>query len=175
MTPAAPASLACAGRAQEQVYLIIPVTRVLRVCAGPRSGDGVTLNSADCRPVACACAGDCPTPFSCANGLCQVPSAPVALDDVASLCAASTPWAATCEQFVEGQGRLFEVLTKAMGRLPLPDWLQGPGEPPAALTTACSFARSPSRSFPCQRSRAAAAATAPATTQPARRRQARRR
>jgi hypothetical protein len=115
----APTALTCAGKSTEQVYLLIPESGVLRVCAAERSGsDGYTLNAGFCRPVACTCETGCPWGRTCSNGICQVPRVPLVLDDVAALCTASVLWPATCEELVSNYSPAFPLQMQAIADCP---------------------------------------------------------
>ena len=114
----APNVLTCASRSIEQVHLLIPVGRVLRLCGAERAGDGYTVNAGFCRPVACTCETGCPWGRTCSNGICQIPSAPLLLEDVLALCAADVLWPATCEEFVSNYSAAVAPQMQAVASCP---------------------------------------------------------
>jgi hypothetical protein len=114
----APTVLTCASRTTEQVHLLIPGNRMLRLCGAERAGDGYTVNAGFCRPVACTCETGCPWGVTCNNGLCQNPSAPLLLEDVAALCTADAKWPATCEEFVTNYSAALPLQMQAVASCP---------------------------------------------------------
>jgi hypothetical protein len=121
VTPLAGAStaLTCAGKSTEQVYVLFPESRVLRLCAVERSGsDGYTANAGFCRPVACPNGSGCPWERTCSNGICQIPTAPLQLDDAVGLCTAGVSWPTTCEELVTNYSAAFALQMEAVVSCP---------------------------------------------------------
>jgi hypothetical protein len=115
----APSVLTCASGSTEQVHLLIPGGRLLRLCGAERAGsDGYTVNAGLCRPVACTCETGCPWGGTCSNGICQSPSAPLVLDDALALCTAEVSWPATCEEFARNYGAAFALQMQAVASCP---------------------------------------------------------
>lgn len=114
----APSVVTCASRSTEQVHLLFPGS-VLRLCGAERAGsDGYTVNAGFCRPVACTCETGCPWGRTCSNGICQVPSAPLLLDDVLALCTADVLWPATCEELASNYSAALALQMQAVASCP---------------------------------------------------------
>ena len=115
----APTALTCASGSTDQVYLLLPAGRVLRLCGAERAGsDGYTVNAGFCRPVACTCETGCPWGWTCSNGICQLPAGPLLLDDVLALCTAEARWPATCEEFASNYSGAFALQMQAAASCP---------------------------------------------------------
>ncbi len=82
----------CSGE-ETLFFRLHPSERLLRVCRfegdPERSGN---VSASDCRPIACTSASDCPSPYACRAGLCQIPSRPVLGEDALVLCLADSAW-----------------------------------------------------------------------------------
>lgn len=92
---------------------------MLRLCGGERAGSyGYTVNVSFCRPVACTCETGCPWGRTCSNGICQIPSAPLLLDDVLALCTADALWPATCEELASNYSAGFPLQMQAVANRP---------------------------------------------------------
>lgn len=82
----------CSGE-ETLFFRLHPSERLLRVCrfeGDPERFGNVSAD--DCRPVACTTSADCPNPYACRAGICQIPSQPVLGEDALVLCLSDTAW-----------------------------------------------------------------------------------
>jgi hypothetical protein len=86
----------CTGE-ETLFFRLHPSERLLRVCrfAGDLEGFG-SVSDDDCRPIACTTSADCPSPYTCRAGLCQIPSRPVTGEDALVLCLSEIAWPGPC-------------------------------------------------------------------------------